>query len=97
MSTKLELDGMDLSNLLLNGEALAERPLFWRYRNKKAVRSGNFKLLVTEEETYLFDLKHDVGEQHNIATQNKALVADLSSKLGQWEIEMGSDQEMITK
>ncbi len=94
----LSLDGEDLSGFLRGGVPLTERTLFWRYRNQKVVRNGNWKMMVDEKEgTLLFDLENDQMEQQNIADQNPAIVEDLKAELHRWEQEVDRNGEMITK
>ena len=46
----LELDGQNISSLLLEGTPLPDRPLFWRYRKQKVVQDAGWKLLVDQEQ-----------------------------------------------
>jgi arylsulfatase A-like enzyme len=43
-----ELDGVSLRPVLLKGEALPERTLFWEFRDRAAVRRGPWKLVVNQ-------------------------------------------------
>lgn len=81
-------DGQDLSNLLLHGQALPERSLFWRYRGQKAARSGDWKLWLHEQDTILFDLQHDLGERRNLALDQPLILKELLVKYQDWEVEM---------
>ena len=92
----LELDGIDLSSLLLQNEPLRNRTLFWKYRNQKAVRAGKWKLLTEKDTINLFDLHADIEESVNQADQNPAIVKELVSKLKRWEQEVAGAKTMIT-
>lgn len=84
----LRLDGLDLSDHLFHKKALPPRNLFWKYRKEKVIRQNQYKLLVNEKETLLYDLDKDLGEYHNLATKQPQLVTDLEKLLTEWETEM---------
>ncbi len=72
----------------LNGEN-SERPhevLFWRNVYRKAVRKGDWKLVITPYgQRWLFDLKNDISETKDLFQQYPEIAADLLSELHQWE------------
>lgn len=82
------LDGLDLSDLLLKGQALPERDLFWRYRQERAVRSGPWKLWLHQQDTMLFNLQEDLGEVQNQALGQPKVLEELLGKYQAWETEM---------
>lgn len=79
-------DGVSLLPLLLNGKKLAQRTLYWRMGNQKAVRHDNWKLIVQNNERApeLYNLKADLGENHDLANQYPEIVRQLSKKLDAW-------------
>ena len=79
---------LDLSDHLFHKKALPKRNLFWKYRKEKVIRQNQYKLLVNEKETLLYDLEKDLGEYHNLATEQLQLVSDLEKLLSEWEMEM---------
>jgi len=81
----LKLDGVDLSSLLLKGEPIKPRMLFWREDQDQAVRRGNWKLLNNEGQVELFNLQRDLGEQHDLSEQKPQLVAKLKRAWRKWE------------
>lgn len=85
----LALDGADLSGHLLAGDALPSRTLFWRYRSQKAVRLGDWKLLLTEQDTTLYNLRSDLSETTNLAAEQPDRVREMLSQLATWEAEVG--------
>lgn len=91
----LDLDGTDFLPVLMGTGSLQERDLFWRYRRHKAVRSGKMKLLVTQQDTLLFDLETDLEEENNLAAAKIELKQNLAAKLHRWE-EMINDYELKT-
>jgi len=60
--------------------------LFWRTGKsaKTAVRHGDQKLAIVGEETFLFDLKTDLGETSNLAISHPDRVKALSGIWKQW-------------
>jgi arylsulfatase A-like enzyme len=84
----MEFDGQDFSRILFSCEALAERPLFWRFKNQQAIRKGPWKLLVDREEIFLYNLDTDPGEMENVRARHPALADSLSVLLQHWAMEM---------
>jgi len=81
----LNLDGIDLSPLLFQGETLPERTVVWRYRGQKAVRKGPWKLMITKSDTLLFDLEADLYESSNLALKKANKVNELLNEYNQWK------------
>ena len=90
-------DTIDGTSLVpaLKGEPFRRGPIFWHFPHYSnhgmqspggAVRMGEWKLLEYFENgsVQLFNLEHDIGEQHNLAEQNPEKVAELTSLLRQW-------------
>jgi len=84
----LQVDGIDLSPLLLDGDRLPERDLYWRYRGQKAARRGPWKLMMTDGDTLLFNLVHDRAEQQDSSAQYPERLSELVSAMNQWEQEV---------
>jgi arylsulfatase A len=90
------LDGLDLSDCLLRGAPLPERPFFF-YRGTRlfAVRRGPWKLHLLTQKGYgqaqpeahspplLFNLNVDPGETFNVAPDHPSIVADLLREVEQ--------------
>jgi len=57
-----------------------------------AVRSGDYKLLEYYEtgRVQLFDLKNDVGEQHDLSTREPEKVTQLKEMLNLWRESVGA-------
>jgi arylsulfatase A-like enzyme/alpha-L-fucosidase len=90
------VDGMSFVPLL-KGQPLARGPLYWHYphnwmacRPAGAIREGDWKLIehFTTKEIELFNLREDLGETKNLASQNPAKVAELKGKLAAWRVEV---------
>ena len=87
------LDGIDLLPVLEGRSPPVERPLFWRIatalRQQRAVRKGNWKLLVDGDDLMLFDLRTDIGERRDLASRRPDLVRALRQLLAEWERDVG--------
>ncbi len=72
---RAELDGVDLSRLLLDGDPLPARDLLWTHGPRAALRRGPWKLVVEDplaEDAIpmLFDLAIDPAEEQDIARRH---------------------------
>jgi arylsulfatase A-like enzyme len=80
----------------LDGQNLLEpekaRAVFWRYKRlenrRKAVRRGNWKLVVDNGREYLFHLGEDPAEKFDRLEQAPAEAAALRRLLAAWEAEV---------
>jgi arylsulfatase A-like enzyme len=85
-------DGIDILPILRGKAPLLERRLFWRWarpdRQQRAVRFGQWKLLVDANQLLLFDLGTDPGERTDLAGQRPDLVASLKRLLADWEADV---------
>jgi arylsulfatase A-like enzyme len=86
-------DGIDLLPVLAGTAPLRERRLFWRIaqasRQQRAVRSGNWKLLIDAGQLLLFDLAADPGEHTDLAARHPDVVARLQRLVTEWENDVG--------
>lgn len=82
-------DGIDLIPVLAGDATGTERQLFWRLarpdRQQKAVRAGQWKLLIDSGQYFLFDLKADPTERNDLSAQHPELVTKLKALLANWE------------
>jgi arylsulfatase A-like enzyme len=94
-----KLDGVSLAPLLLRGQSLPERTLFWAHTNRYAVRQGPWKLLVNQPGNEaakgkkkqsevpgaaLYQLTADLGETTNLAAQHPGRVQQMEAALAAW-------------
>jgi arylsulfatase A-like enzyme len=95
-----ELDGISIKNLLLHGEALPPRDLFWSFNGKHAIRSGEWKLVVTgkgeAEQMELFNLAEDLSEENDLAEVKSEIAAQLRVKLDTWQTEVRVGVERVS-
>ena len=90
IKTDKEFDGKDISDVLFSEEIPKERPLFWRFKNQKSIRLGNWKYLKIGKKEYFFDLKKDTEEQFNIIANYPNKTQKLKQLLFKWESEMNT-------
>jgi arylsulfatase A-like enzyme len=90
----LKLDGVDLSPVLFGRGELGERTLFWRFKNRKAVRRGPWKLVVVPANkknrdaaatVSLFNLDDDLAEANDLASVKPEITKELAKALVEWE------------
>jgi arylsulfatase A-like enzyme len=80
------LDGVSLLPYLQGGkEGAPHEALYWRQGESMAIRKGSDKLLIQPGKSpQLFDLDADIGEQHDLATDEPQKAADLMAALEAW-------------
>lgn len=96
-------DGVSLVPVLRGAGGLPPRDLFWHYPHHQhyqlggtmpygAVRSGDLKLIefFNDMRAELYDLKADVGEQHDLAAERPEVARRLRARLHAWRQEAGA-------
>lgn len=75
-------DGIDLMRHV-RGEAVGERPLYFRSGNYRTLFKGDWKLqvLARPAKAWLFNLADDPVEQYNLAEENPEKLADMMAAL----------------
>jgi arylsulfatase A-like enzyme len=95
-----DVDGADLTPLWRGG-TIADRDLAWHYPHyyyapigrgpASALRHGSLKLIAYHEgRSELYDLAADLGEAHDLALSQPALVAELRGRLDAWRTRVGA-------
>jgi arylsulfatase A-like enzyme len=83
------LDGMNLFPIWEAKAPEVERTLFWRSggptRPQTAVRRGDWKLLVDVGHTFVFNVRADMSERHDLAKERQDVAQALSPLLKAWE------------
>ena len=91
-------DGVDI-RAALRGQDMAERPLFWRYKNhrQKAMRKGAWKYLEIAGNSFLFNILDDTMERANLKELEPNRFAEMQAEWAAWEETMlPLDPESIT-
>ena len=94
---------MSLVPLLRQDGELKREALFWHYPHYQhyqlggttpygAIRAGDFKLIefFDDMRVELYNLREDIGEQHNLAAQMPAKADELRARLHAWRKEVGA-------
>ncbi len=88
-------EGIDLVPIVSGASPEVERTLFWRTAvggwNQRAVRSGDWKLLVDGLSTFLFNLRDDPGERNDLARQRSDIAQRLRPLLATWEADVSAE------
>ena len=89
------LEGMNIFPILEGRAPVVERTLFWRTtagnHNQKAVRRGDYKLLIDANHEFVFDVRRDLGERTDLAAQRQELAKTLQQQLAAWEADVDAE------
>ncbi|MBI2827642.1 MAG: sulfatase-like hydrolase/transferase [Acidobacteria bacterium] len=89
------LEGMNLFPILEGRTPEVERTLFWRTnvgnRLQKAVRKGDWKLVVDGNHTFVFDVRTDLSERHDLANRRQDIAQKLRLLLADWERDVDAE------
>ena len=92
------LEGMNLLPLL-ETEQRVERTLFFRYtlatRRQRAVRQGDWKLMLDGANPLLFNLANDIGERNDLANQRVDIVRRLYPLITRWEQDIDAEAKAV--
>ena len=84
-----DLDGVNLIPHLTGKKTTPPHEvLTWRWIAQSAIREGNWKLLRGGEREYLYDLKADLEEKHNLAAKHPEIATRLRTRLSTWANEL---------
>jgi len=78
-------DGISFLPILKGGSIQRKEPLFWQWKNGKAIREGDWKLVALNNEWKLYNLSVDPVEEHDLSTINPEKYNTLKSKYVEWE------------
>ena len=90
---KYELDGLDISDVLMNGGKTPHEEIYWEMEMQTAIRQGNYKLVLDgqliegeppQDPVFLSDLSVDPSETTNLAAQYPELTEELKEKALAW-------------
>ena len=89
VDTPVASDGVDIRRAVA-GEALPERTLFWRYRNRKqqAARRGDWKYLEINGNSFLFNVVADPMERANLKLRQPSTFEALHAAWTAWNATM---------
>ena len=90
---KYELDGLDISDVLMNGGKTPHEEIYWEMEMQTAIRQGNYKLVLDgqliegeppQDPVFLSDLSVDPSETTNLAAQYPELTEEMKEKALAW-------------
>jgi arylsulfatase A-like enzyme len=91
----LRLDGINLLPILAGRSPEVERTLFWRTNagghNQRAVRSGDFKLMLDGNTMLVFNVRTDLSERQDLAKSRQDVARRLRPLLAAWEQEVNAE------
>ena len=87
------LEGINLLPILEARSPKVERTLFWRTQTQKAVRKGDWKLLSNGDLLFLFNLREDIGERHDLAAQRNDLIRSMRPLIAAWEADVDGERK----
>jgi arylsulfatase A-like enzyme len=89
------LDGANLFPIWEGKAPQTERTLFWRTNvgghSQKAVRSGDLKLVLDGNHTFVFDIRADAGERRDLAHRRQDVAQKLRALLTDWERDVDAE------
>ena len=95
------IDGISIKDNLLHQTNLAQRDVFFAFKNESFIRSGDWKLICKEEENSntieLYNLLDDLQERNDLSSDNPDLVNKLMGKLEVWKKEVREGVLMISE
>lgn len=96
-------DGLSLVPLLRGSGSIDRQELFWHYPHHQhyqlggtmpygAIRSGDLKLIefFNDMHVELYDIRADIGEEHDLAAERPQVAAALRARLHAWRKEVGA-------
>lgn len=86
----LKLDGFDWWPTLRGEVASPRTEMFWKRRDSIGARVGNWKWVVMNGESSLFDLTEDVSETTDLSKQKPEVLKMVKSRYENWLSEMAS-------
>jgi arylsulfatase A-like enzyme len=92
---EVRLEGINLLPILTGEAAPVERTLYWRTQTQKAVRRGDWKLLLEGNNAFLFNLRGDVGEHSDLARERVDLIRTLRPLIASWEADVDGERKAL--
>ena len=91
----VRLDGLNLFPILEGKAPEVSRTLFWRTnaagQTQKAVRSGDWKLMIDGTHVMVFNVRTDIGERTDLANRRQDVAQRLRPLVDAWEKEVDAE------
>jgi arylsulfatase A-like enzyme len=89
------LEGTNLLPILEGRVPEVERTLFWRTttgnRSQKAVRRGDWKVVIDGTHTFVFNVRTDISERQDLASRRQDIAQKLQPLLAEWERDVDAE------
>ena len=105
-----EVEGLDMSRVIINNEKAADRSLYWKLGSQWAVMKDKWKLIglpvdpsgeialdKVEDRIFLSNLEEDSTESVNMAGKYPDIVEDMKNEYLEWEHASAEDIPVITE
>jgi arylsulfatase A-like enzyme len=90
----LKLEGIDLMPVLTKN-ASVERTLYWRVvrpdARQRAVRRGDYKFIEDGGLRFLYNVRTDPGERHDLAARDPSRVQAMRALVSEWEKDVDTE------
>lgn len=99
----LPLDGLDISALLLENNGQIQDRLFFTKKSTEtiipdgAARSDQYRMVIENGDTMLFDMQVDPGQKDDISSSEKDVTASLAMAYNNWFTEISNEFEPTTE
>lgn len=94
-------EGIDIVPMVAGQVPEVERTLFWRTAagglTQRAVRAGDWKLIIDGPNAYLFDVRRDLGERTDLAASRPDIAARLRPLVTAWETAVDAEAKTRAK
>jgi arylsulfatase A-like enzyme len=92
-----KLEGINLFPILEGRSPQVSRSLYWRSNqgDQRAVRSGDWKLVVDGSHVFLFDIRRDIGERNDLAKYRQDVARKLRPLLSAWEADVDAEVKLL--
>ncbi len=80
----IPLEGQSLVSLIEKGNFERKDPIFWEHGGHKAIRDGDWKLVLGDQNWELYNIKEDRAEQNNLINQYPEKAGALKVKWMEW-------------
>lgn len=88
----VKLDGFDMLPVLSGNAKSPRQDLFWQRRGDKAARIGPWKWLESAKGNGLYDLRTDIGEDHDLSKEQPEVLKMVRDRFAAWRKEMDASE-----
>ena len=89
------LEGINLMPILEGRAPEVERTLFWRTttgnRSQKAVRRGDWKVVIDGTHTFVFNVRTDISERQDLTSRRQDIAQKLQPLIADWERDVDAE------